>query len=135
MGYNIEVSFNILKNSNVTEIKNYVTSKADDCLCDYFSINYEMENNLKFTKNDCIITVHFNYCNFDNLIFFLKNIKNNKKLYIDSIYHDDNSKYVYASKKYLIQNTNKLFYEEYNKNKKNTNYSDEERKILSIIKL
>ena len=41
MGYNIEVSFNVLKNGSVTELLEDVKNYAESCLCEDFYEDYE----------------------------------------------------------------------------------------------
>ena len=41
MGYNIELSFNILKNSSVSEVQNNIKELAIKNNCNYFYEDYE----------------------------------------------------------------------------------------------
>jgi hypothetical protein len=59
MGYNIEVSFNILKNSSVAELQAIVRNLAEECGCESFYEDYEYETNTQFKRNHCIMTVNF----------------------------------------------------------------------------
>ena len=40
MGYNIEISFNMLNHSNVSELKKYITDFALDCNCNHYYYLY-----------------------------------------------------------------------------------------------
>jgi hypothetical protein len=126
MGYNIEISFNILKHSNVTELQNNIINLANECLCNSYYNNYEYDNNVKHIRLHSITIVNFDNSEINNFIKFLKNIKSIKGLYIESIYHDDSSIILYASKYY----NKEMITKEYNKNR---SYSEEEKTILNSI--
>lgn len=126
MGYNIEISFNILKHSNVTELQNNIVKLANECLCNSYYHNYESENYIKHIRAHSVTTLNFDNSEINNLIKFLKNIKNIKGLYIENIYDEDKSAIVYASKYYIKE----MLTKEYNKNR---SYSEEEKKILNSI--
>jgi hypothetical protein len=126
MGYNVELSFNILKHSNVTEMQNNIINLANECLCNSYYSNYEYDNNIKCTRLHSITTINFDNSEINNLIKFLKNIKNIKGLYIETIYNEESSIILYASKYYTKEMINK----EYNKNR---SYSEEEKIILNSI--
>ena len=98
MGYSIEVSFNVLKHCNVTEIKDEVENLATSCGCKMFYDDYEFENN---HRKQCVITVGFDNVNICYLIVFLKNIRSKKHIYIENIYDDLTRQILYASKYYL----------------------------------
>ena len=74
MAYNIEVSFCIFKNSNVTEVLNKVRLCAEKYLCEDFYGEYEYENKYQQNSGHCIITVKFSKNNLKNMIEFLNNI-------------------------------------------------------------
>ena len=126
MGYNVEISFNILKHSNVTELQNNIINLANECLCNSYYNNYEYDNNVKHIRLHSITIVNFDNSEINYLIKFLKNIKSIKGLYIESIYHDDSSIILYASKYY----NKEMITKEYNKNR---SYSEEEKTILNSI--
>jgi hypothetical protein len=126
MGYNIELSFNILKHSNVTELQNNIINLANDCLCNSYYNNYEYDNNVKHIRLHSITIVNFDNSEINNFIKFLKNIKSIKGLYIETIYDDDSSIILYASKYY----NKEMITKEYNKNR---SYSEEEKTILNSI--
>jgi hypothetical protein len=126
MGYNVEISFNILKHSNVTELQNNIINLANECLCNSYYNNCEYDNNVKHIRLHSITIVNFDNSEINYLIKFLKNIKSIKGLYIESIYHDDSSIILYASKYY----NKEMITKEYNKNR---SYSEEEKTILNSI--
>ena len=134
MGYNIEVSFNILKNSSVTEIINTVKKCAEECGCEYHYYDYEYESNNKIKRNHCIITIIFIEYDLLNLLYFLEFIVNKKCLYLESIYDDDLRKILYASQYYITQKMSKQNGKEFKKDRKLISYSPDESLILKTIK-
>ena len=134
MGYNIEVSFNILKNSSVNELLNTVKTIAEECGCQYHYEDYEYETNVQFKRNHCIITTVFSQYDIFYLLDFLKFIVSKKGLYLESIYDDDSRKIVYASQYYITQKMSKINGKQFKKDKKERSYSDNENMILKTIK-
>ena len=76
MGYNIEISFNMLNHSNVSELKKYITDFALDCNCNHYYYLYELEGNCKIPRNHCIIVVNFEDKEIFNCSIFVKKVKN-----------------------------------------------------------
>jgi len=131
MGYNIEVSFNLLKNSNVTEMQQFIISLAKKCNCTFFHSHCEMEKNLGIQRNHVVITVNFENNNMEQLLLFLNNIKKRKKYYIESIYNEENNQLLYASQYYLTI-MDKFLSKHYQLNKRTRSYSEDETLILNI---
>lgn len=134
MGYNIEVSFNFVKNSSVTEIQQMVKSFAEKYGCQYLYEDYEYEINTQIKRNHCIITVNFQKTDILNLIEFLKFIKSKKYLHIESIYTEIQSEIIYASQYYRTKKMNKSIGKIFKKEKHEYNNSTEEIMILNAIK-
>ena len=133
MGYNIEVSFNVYKNSSVTETQDSIKSLATNCGCNYFYEDYEFETNVQYQRRHCIITVNFeNNSNIKFITDFLKNIKRVKGLYIESIYDDESNVILYASKYYQTQKMIKG--NNYKEERKKRSYSEDDTKIINIMK-
>lgn len=134
MGYNIEVSFSLIKNSSITELQENIKILATNCGCSYCYEDYEYETHVRYQRKHCIITLNFNNPDIYNLIKFLINIKKSKGLYIEVIYDEDSNKIIYASKYYTTQkmekNGSKLFKDE----RKKRTYSDDDTKIIEIMK-
>jgi hypothetical protein len=126
MGYNIEVSFNILKNRNVSEVEQKVVSYAQDCDCTSFYSDCEMEKNVYIQRNHMIITVKFDATKIVPLLKFLKNIKKTKGLYIESIYNEDTHGIIYASQYYLTLLDD-------NPKKRPRSYSENDATILDLL--
>jgi hypothetical protein len=133
MGYNIEVSFNVLKNSSVTELLELVKAYAEDCGCNYCYEDYEYETNVQFKRNHCIITICFLQYDLFYLLKFLKFIRSKKELYMESIYDDDSRKLLYASQYYITQKMNRFNGKVFKKERRERSYSDDENMILNIL--
>lgn len=136
MGYTIEISFSIIKQSSIDEAQNVIIDLAREHYCNFYYVDFEMENEYNNKRNHCVITVNFENSNINDMNLFLKDVKHIYKkndYYIETIYNDETNKYIYASKYYLICNTNKSFTKEYFINKKSKKYSDEEKSILKAL--
>ena len=132
MGYNIDVAFNILKNSSITETQNSIKNIALTTGCNYFYEDYEYETNGQYKKNHYIITINFNKDAINYMLEFLENIKKTKGLYIETIYDEESSIILYASKYYRTQRM--LKQNNYKEEKKKRTYSEEEQTILNYMK-
>ena len=134
MGYSIEVSFSILKNSSVTEVKNMIINGAEECGCDSFHDDYEYDDHTQFKRNHCVITLNFLKTDITDLIRFIKFIMSRCDIHLESIY-DDNEYYIlYASQYYITQKMDKCHGKTYKKEKRERSYSDDENMILQSIK-
>ena len=134
MGYNIEVSFNTLKNS-ISETQELIISTALENGCNYYYNDFEFENNLRYNISHCIITLSFqNYENdIDYIIKFLKIIRNIKGIYIESIYDNDTNNILFASKFYLTQMMDKHIAKMYKLNKRERSYSEDDALIMNTM--
>jgi hypothetical protein len=134
MGYNIEVSFSLIKNSSVTELQENIKNLATNCGCSYFYEDYEYETHVRYQRKHCIITINFNNYDIYNLISFLRNIKKSKGLYIEVIYDEDSNKIIYASKYYITQKMEKSSSKIFKDERKKKIYSDDDTKIIELMK-
>lgn len=132
MGYNIEVSFNILKNSNLTEIKNMIINAAYGY--EYLYEDYEYDTHSQFKRNHMLITVYFQKTNINELIDFVKFIKKINGLYLESIYDDTEEYILYASQYYITQKMDKMYAKTYKKERRERSYSEDDNMILDSIK-
>jgi hypothetical protein len=137
MGYIIEVSFNIFKNSNVTEIEEEIISFAKKCNSTFFYSNCEMEKNIGIQRNHLVITAHFEEKGkedkkMEDLLCFLNYIKKQKGIYIESIYNEETNQILYASQYYLTM-MDKFLSKKYQTNKRSRSYSEDETIILNKI--
>ena len=134
MGYSIEVSFSILKNSSVTEIKNMIINGAEECGCDSFHEDYEYDAYSQFKRNHCVITLNFSKTDITELIRFLRFIRSRCGVYLELIY-DENEYYIlYASQYYITQKMDKFHGKTYKQERRERSYSDDENMILKSIK-
>jgi hypothetical protein len=134
MGYTIEVSFDILKHSNISELKKTIVDHALDLNCDNYYYYYDMDGMVKIPRNHCIIAINFLEEETFNCAKFIKKIKKMPNIHIECIYEDDIAcKLIYASNFYL-KNVDKSKVVVYNKFKRERGYSDNEKYILNEIK-
>jgi len=133
MGYNIEVSFNILRNSSVTQLQAMVKNYAEYCCCESFYEDYEYETKSQFKRNHCIITIVFGE-NLNYLLDFLRFIRSIEGLFLESIYDEESRTLLYASHYYVTQKMNKLNAKTFKRERRERSYSDDENMILKTIK-
>lgn len=134
MGYNIEISFNLIKNSNVTKILEMIKQYAYKFNCQDIYNDYELEMNQQFKRSHCVITINFEKTDILYLIEFLKFIKTQKYLYIETIYNEISNKIIYTSQYYRTQKMNKTIGKNIKNDRKHNNFSIEEMTILNTIR-
>jgi len=133
MEYNIEVSFNIYKHSSVTETQDNIKNLASNSGCNYFYEDYEFENNIQYQRRHYVITVNFDKnANIKLITDFVINIKKDKGLYIETIYDDETNVILYASKYYQTQKM--LKENNYKEERKKRSYSEDDVKIINVMK-
>jgi hypothetical protein len=133
MGYNIEVSFSMIKHPNTSEIKREITDLAIEFNCDNYYYLYEMEGNSKIPRNHCVIVINFSDEETFSCSKFLKKLRKTKGIYIECIYDDNiECNLLYASQYYLttIDKQNVI---KYNKNKRERSLSDNDKTVLEPI--
>ena len=133
MGYNIEVSFDILKHSSVTELQEFVKEQAHNCGCNSCYNYYEFETNVQYKRNHCIMVTNFDKPNIACFLDFLKSIKYMPGIHIESIYDDDNNSILYASSYFLTQKMEKSFSKIYKLEKRKRSYSEDDKMILKEV--
>jgi hypothetical protein len=133
MVYNVEISFNILKNKNVSELENFITLLAKDNNCSLCYSMIEMENTSLMQRNHSIITSIFKEVNIKDLVEFIKIIKKMNGIYIESIFNEETNQIIYASKYYLTI-MDKYISNNYQLNKRKRSYSEDETMIIDEIK-
>jgi len=135
MGYNIEVSFNIVKHGSVTELQNKIQELARESICNFLYHTYEFENNTQHKRNHCLFTINFDSEHeiIHNFIYFIKNIKKMNGLYIESIYDENVNILLYASKYYQSQFMDTYLAKNYKQNKRSRSYSEDHIHILSEL--
>ena len=133
MGYNIEISFNVLKNSSILKLLEEIRMKANEHECENFYQDYEFENKVQFQRRHCLIMIEFSQENVKNMIDFLNIIKKNNKLYIELIYNEDNHSILYASQYFMTQKMDKHAAKKFKSEKRERSYSEDEIDILNIF--
>jgi len=133
MGYTIEVSFNILKHTSVTETQDYIVNLATSYGCVSCYLDYEYETNVQYKRTHSIIVINFDSSNIYYLLEFLKKIKMTSGIFIESIYDDNVNMILYASKYYVTQKMDKFIAKEYSKNKRKRSYSEDDTMILNTV--
>jgi hypothetical protein len=132
MAYNIEVSFNALKH-NIYETKELISKIAVENGCENYYNEYEFEKNLRYNRNHCVFTFIFQDYNIDDIVKFLKKIKNLKGIYVESIYDNDRNNMLFASNLYVSQFMDKHIAKMYKMNKRERSFSEDDIKILNTI--
>jgi hypothetical protein len=133
MGYNIELSFNVLKNGSVTKLLEYIKECAEECYCENLYEDYEFENKTQFQRRHCIISVSFPQIKLNNMIEFLNTIKKNDGLYVELIYDETNHSVLYASQYFLSQKMDKCAAKKFKIEKRKRSYSEDEIMILKAV--
>lgn len=133
MGYNIEFSFNILKNSSITKILNTIREYTIMSDCDDFYEEYEFENKVQFQRRHCLMVITFSQTKIDNMLKFLNCIRKISGIYIEVIYNEDNHSILYASKYFINEKMDKYLAKDFKLQKRTRSYSDDENMILNAV--
>ena len=102
MSYQLELSINLNKVTNLSELKNIIIEKGYQCkLEDHYTMYEYVGKNRQTFRNHCIIT--FLFMEHDELLAeFIRYIKKIKNVKIESLGVEKGMfKLMYASKKYL----------------------------------
>ena len=127
MEYKIDISINLLKRSNISEIESDVVYLAKQTNCQHVYVFSETEGMLKNPICKYVINVSFIKDSINDMIRFIKLIKQNKNVHIECVYKEDNViKMIYVSNAYL-KTLNKTAAKNY---KMAANYSEDENMIL-----
>jgi hypothetical protein len=132
MSYNLELSFDVMKQNHVTSFQNHIKSIAEEFNCTCVYNDYEIHS--KDHRNHCIITIEFEHQEIHSLILFVRNIKKIEGLYIESIYNESSHSLVYASTYYQTKKMSKGCAKEYKEEKRTRSYSEEDVMILDTMK-
>ena len=133
MGYNIEVSINMMKHPNESEIKREITDFALELNCDHYYYLYEIENKNRIPRNHVVIVVNFGDSEIFNCAHFLKTIKKMKNLHIECIYDDEIACNLLYASQYYLSTVEKDKVIKYNKNKRERSLSDNDKTILEPV--
>jgi hypothetical protein len=133
MGYNIEISFNVLKSSSISDQILLIKNLANEYNYNYLYDDYEYSINKNDKKTTCVMILNFDNINTKYLVKFLRYIKSNNLFYIEVIYDENSSQILYASQYYLTDKMNKHSVNQYKKNKRVRSYSEDDTLILNTI--
>lgn len=102
MGYLIELSVNLKKVKNISQVKTQLYKKAEECKVeDYYSMFEFMGENRRVYRNHCVLTFLFTE-HKELMVAFIKFVKSVSGVYIESLGYDNIMyKLLYASQKYL----------------------------------
>jgi len=131
MGFAIEMSHRINNSNMIANCNNfdeYIRQLAHNSDSYYRMNEYNENSSQKNKKKVELISVYvviFSENNFDDFLTFIKEIKKEKKIYIECIYQDDvTCDIIYASSKYLKKN-DKDFVKLYKQIQNNSNIKKE----------
>jgi len=135
MGYNIEISLNMLKETKFSQVDKMIKDMSEFCGCNNIYSLTEEDGTTKIQRYHCVYIVNFVYDNFENLIKFLKFLKFTKRyksIYVECLYENDLYKLLYASSFYL-KNIDKELSKKYTKFIQEKNFTPNENKILKEL--
>jgi len=133
MGYSVELSLEPCKNINPNSLKEFIIEKGKIYNCDNIYHFQEVERSNKRHKCRHIICASFNYADIESLAKFIKVIKNQSNVHIESVYEDEAQfRVIYASSYYLKQ-MEKEHVKIYKSNKRQRAYSEEEYVLLKSL--
>lgn len=101
MGYNVELSINMLKETKFSEIESNIRSTASLYGCSSIYSISEEDGIAKIPHYNYVFIIHFMKSDLEEFIKFIKYIKSYRRSYIDCIYDNDLYKLIYASRYYL----------------------------------
>lgn len=133
MGYYVEISINMIKHPNISQLKREITDIAIELNCDHYYYLYEVENKNRIPRNHIVIVINFDDSQIFNCAHFLKLIKKMKNLHIECIYDDEIACNLLYASKYYLSTVEKDKVIKYNKNKRERSLSDNEKTILEPI--
>lgn len=135
MNLTISLNQNLKKNNEHLQVENLIYDIANNTNCCNIYNDFELEgiNNYIKNNNKIYIIEYDNIDYFINFLVFIKTIiKNNKNLYIEYIYNDNNI--LYASNKYLNnRNENNITKNELLKNIENNKNNKLYKKIYNNL--
>ena len=132
MGYSIEISINMRKETKFSEIENAIYCLAELYNCANIYSMTEEDGTLKIPRYNCIYVIHFLKQNFDNLVKFVKIVKKYKPSYVECVYESENFRLLYASPFYL-QSIDKELSKKYNEYIKSNKFSQDELALIQEL--
>ena len=132
MGYNIEISVNLLKETKFTEMEEMIEETAKFYNCESVYSFSEEDGTQKIPRYSCVYVIHFFEDNFDNFIEFIRIMKNNCRGYIECVYNNHMFKLIYASS-YYLKNIDKDVSQKYKNYIKDRKFSFDETAVLQTL--
>jgi len=130
MGYNIDLSINLIKQSNYTKLEAEMIDIAQYYNCESFYHITETDETSKIPRCHSITNITFPDEEFNNFLKFIENIRKKREWYIECIYQGENAvKLIYASS-YYLKTINKDKAEQYNTYKRERSYSEDEKMLI-----
>ena len=132
MAFQVEISFNLKKRSNLTETKQLIVETAKLYDANRYYENFEMaQTNRTIKRNHYVLTFFFETSQ-KQLAKFIKFVKRESCIYIESIYDEENNQLFYASNKYLNM-MEKECVKAYLKSKKNGTFKEQYSVIINEV--
>jgi hypothetical protein len=132
MGYNIEISLNLIKIQNSSEIKQNINDLAMEYNCNNFYIMDDTDIYSKIKRIHSIMVVNFLENELNNCIRFIREMKKQKNCFIECVYDDNVYKLIHASS-YYLKCINKQKSIDYKKCIKECNFNENEIKLLNLF--
>jgi hypothetical protein len=132
MGYCVEISVNMLKETNFSEIEDTIYDVAEKYNCDNIYSISEEKVTVKMQRHNYIYVVGFLNTYFDDFIKFLLFLKNYKPIYVECIYDNEINKLLYASSFYLT-NINREAFHNYKQFIKNKQFTSNEYELIRLF--
>jgi hypothetical protein len=129
MGYQLELSINLLKETKFSDIEKTISDAAYFYECCHLYYNSEEDGTKKIPQYQCIFVIHFLDNKFDNFIKFVNFVKHYKPSVIECIYDNETHKLVYASA-YYLQHIDKSISKRYKQYILNKLFTPNESKLL-----
>jgi hypothetical protein len=131
MGYNIELSVNLMKLKKFTDLEHLTRYFKEYFKCESVYTLTETDGTAKIPRYSYVIIVAFIKDKFEQFLNFIDMVKTQKNLYIECIYHEDSSVQLLYASSYYLKTIDKEFVVKYRKPR---SYSDEEIKVLNKVK-
>ena len=130
MGYNIEISVNMLKETRFLEVEKTIRDMAEFYSCDNMYSLTEEDGTTKIPRYHYVYVMYFVENNLDNLVKFIKYIKTQKSSHIECLYENNlHNKLLYASSFYL-KSIDKGLLNKYRQFVKDKIFTQNETKLL-----
>jgi hypothetical protein len=133
MGYNVEISVNMLKETKFSELENSIENMAKLHDCESIYSLTEEDGTKKIPRYHYLFVIHFTYEHLDSFLKFIRIIKSQKMGYIECIYDNHIFKLIYASSYYLTNMIDKESSQKYRLFIGSKLFSPQEEKLLKEL--